>query len=128
MKPLRPRERAFAFFGGIALVAGSLLLMLASGDSHTPLPVQQALAPVVVVEQPPAAPVEYTANAVRLKVGRIHIDALVITLGVDAAGIMQSPDNPTDAAWYDFSPKPGNAGNVVMAAHVDFAGYGPAVF
>src|SRR5690348_9434053 len=101
MKGLRGRDRAFAFFGGIALVAGGLMLMLASGRpgprTATVQPdATEAIAPIVVTEaeqqsQPPAVSVEHTANVVRIQIGRIHVDAPVVKLGVDAAGIMQSP-------------------------------------
>jgi LPXTG-site transpeptidase (sortase) family protein len=51
-----------------------------------------------------------------------------MVLGVDGNGTMQSPTNPVDVAWYRFSARPGQVGNMVMAGHVDYANYGPAVF
>jgi LPXTG-site transpeptidase (sortase) family protein len=52
----------------------------------------------------------------------------VVVKGVDAAGVMQSPDNAFDTAWYDFSAKPGYGGNAVFSGHVDYINVGKAVF
>jgi LPXTG-site transpeptidase (sortase) family protein len=59
---------------------------------------------------------------------KIGVDAPLVTKGVDASGLMQVPDNPEDVAWYDFTARPGEGGNIVLSGHVDFRGYGPAVF
>ena len=83
----------------------------------TPAP-DTALAPAPA----PVSPV------VRVNIPRIAVDAGIVTLGVDPNGTMQAPATPTDAAWYRFSAKPGQVGNVVMAGHVDYLNYGPAVF
>jgi LPXTG-site transpeptidase (sortase) family protein len=64
----------------------------------------------------------------RLLVPSLGIDAPIITMGVDTDGTMQSPANPTDVAWYSFSARPGERSNVVMAGHLDYVNYGPAVF
>ncbi|HYM14992.1 MAG TPA: class F sortase [Dehalococcoidia bacterium] len=53
---------------------------------------------------------------------------------VGSDGQMPNPNGPTDVAYYDFSqwPKagglPGKGGNIVLAGHVDYIHYGPAVF
>jgi LPXTG-site transpeptidase (sortase) family protein len=41
---------------------------------------------------------------------------------------MQSPDGPTNVAWYSFSGKPGHGSNAVFSGHVDYIHYGAAVF
>jgi LPXTG-site transpeptidase (sortase) family protein len=47
---------------------------------------------------------------------------------------MPNPTGPEDVAYYDFSQwpglggVPGAGGNVVLAGHVDYINYGPAVF
>lgn len=48
--------------------------------------------------------------------------------GVDGNGQMDVPDNVTDVAWYEYGPRPGEAGSAVLAAHVDLAGRGYGVF
>ena len=41
---------------------------------------------------------------------------------------MAAPDGPDDVVWYEFTAEPGSGGNAVFGGHVDFVGYGPAVF
>jgi LPXTG-site transpeptidase (sortase) family protein len=69
---------------------------------------------------------------------------LIPSIGVDAPftyktvpypnGQMPNPNGPSDVAYYDFSSwagmggVPGLGGNVVLAGHVDYINYGPAVF
>jgi LPXTG-site transpeptidase (sortase) family protein len=56
------------------------------------------------------------------------VDAPISNKGVGRDGIMENPNGPEDVAWYDFSARPGGGGNVVMSGHLDYAGYGDAVF
>ena len=68
------------------------------------------------------------APLARLVIPDAKVDATVITLGIDANGVMQSPDNAYDVAWYDFSARPGFGGNAVFSGHVDYHDVGAAVF
>ena len=86
-------------------------------------------APTPTVELPPPseAPIDVIA------IPRFGVEASIITLGVDAQGVMETPDGPVNVAWYDFSARPGFApgvagGNAVFSGHVDYYNYGPAVF
>jgi LPXTG-site transpeptidase (sortase) family protein len=56
------------------------------------------------------------------------VDAPLVAKGIDGAGRMQVPDSPEEVAWYQFSSWPGEGGNAVLSGHVDYHGYGPAVF
>ena len=87
--------------------------------------------PAAPTEAPVAAsptPAPSTAAVVRIKAPSIGVDAPIVTLGLDAKGIMADPPDPVSVVWYDFSAHPGYAGNVVLAGHVDYHNYGPAVF
>lgn len=75
---------------------------------------------------PTAPPSE--ASIAELAIPRFDVTAPVVVRGVDSQGIMESPDGPTDVAWYNFTAKPGFGGNAVFAGHVDYINYGPAVF
>ncbi len=68
------------------------------------------------------------SSIVRVRIPRVGIDAPIETKTVDGTGAMQNPHGPESVAWYDFSAKPGNVGNIVMAGHVDYYNDGPAVF
>jgi LPXTG-site transpeptidase (sortase) family protein len=69
-----------------------------------------------------------TAPIVRISAARVGINAPVEVLTLDSAGAMADPSTPNAVAWYDFSARPGQLGNVVFAGHVDYERYGPAVF
>jgi LPXTG-site transpeptidase (sortase) family protein len=88
-------------------------------QSPVPSPTAAAAAPT---------PAPSTAPIVRIKAPSIGIDAPIVTLGLDSAGIMEDPPDPVSVVWYDFSAQPGYTGNVVLAGHVDYHNYGPAVF
>ncbi len=85
-------------------------------------PVAPTVEPALPTPAPSKAPV------VRIKAPSIGVDAPIITRGLDAAGIMQDPPDPVSVVWYNFSAQPGYTGNVVLAGHVDYHNYGPAVF
>jgi LPXTG-site transpeptidase (sortase) family protein len=76
----------------------------------------------------PAWPPPSEKPLARLVIPAAEIDAPVVIKGVDATGVMQSPDNAYDTAWYDFSAKPGWGGNAVFSGHVDYIRVGKAVF
>jgi len=78
---------------------------------------------------PPTAAVPITdAPLARILIPNVEIDAPIVVKGVDAQGVMQSPDNAYDVAWYDFTARPGSGSNAVFAGHVDYVNVGPAVF
>jgi LPXTG-site transpeptidase (sortase) family protein len=123
---------------GLALImAGAAIVayaLLASEEDTAQAPVTALPAPADVVASPVPTPTlapHETPNpsaVVRLAMPTLGVDAPVVTLGVLPDGTMDSPHTPTDVAWYRFSAKPGDTGNAVFAAHVDYVRYGPAVF
>jgi LPXTG-site transpeptidase (sortase) family protein len=70
----------------------------------------------------------------RLVIPKIGVDAPFSVKQVGTDGQMPNPNGPEDVAWYDFSQwpglggLPGKGGNTVLAGHVDYINYGPAVF
>ena len=64
---------------------------------------------------------------VRVRAPAAGIDAVVTGSGLDAAGGLAVPADPSVAGWYASGPRPGQAGPAVLAGHVDWAGR-PAVF
>jgi LPXTG-site transpeptidase (sortase) family protein len=75
---------------------------------------------------------EFTGT--RLIIPSIEVNAEFTQKVVGTDGQMPDPNGPEDVAWYDFSQWPGlggipdKGGNIVMAGHVDYINYGPAVF
>lgn len=76
---------------------------------------------------PTVEPVAIGATT-RLQIPAIGVDAAIEVKSLDPDGAMQAPGAPDVVAWYDFSATPGTSGNAVLAGHLDYAGYGPAVF
>lgn len=70
----------------------------------------------------------------RLVIPSVGIDAPFSYKVVGTDGQMPNPDGPEDVSYYDFSQwplkggLPGKGGNIVLAGHVDYIRYGPAVF
>jgi LPXTG-site transpeptidase (sortase) family protein len=77
---------------------------------------------------PPGDPRLAALDIHRLVIPDIGVDAPIIVLGLLPDGTMASPDGPDEVAWYTFSAKPGEIGNVVMAGHLDYINVGAAVF
>lgn len=73
-------------------------------------------------------------NGSRIIIPKIDVNAEFSLKVVGGDGQMPNPNGPTDVAYYDFSQwpglggLPGAGGNVVVAGHVDYINYGPAVF
>lgn len=71
----------------------------------------------------------------QLSIPAIHVDASVMDVGKTAQGLMDAPvsqalNSPywTRVFWYAPGAAPGQAGNAVIAGHVDRVGGDPAVF
>src|SRR5437899_3826342 len=71
----------------------------------------------------------------RLRVPNLHVDAPVINVGATASGAMDAPTSKainspywTSVFWYALGAAPGQAGNAVIAGHVDRVGGDPAIF
>src|SRR4029079_11588168 len=70
----------------------------------------------------------------RLIIPKIGINAEFSVKEVGTDGQMPNPNGPEDVAYYDFSQwdglggLPNKGGNIVLAGHVDYIRYGPAVF
>jgi LPXTG-site transpeptidase (sortase) family protein len=99
----------------------SLKTVVGFGQFSTPTP---GPTPTPSSQFPPGS----NAAITRLVIEKAKIDAPIVTKGVSADGVMQSPDNASDVAWYDFSAHPGFGSNAVFAAHVDYIHVGEAVF
>jgi len=54
---------------------------------------------------------------VRLVIPAIDVDAAVEYVGLTPQGAMAVPAGPTDVAWFDLGPRPGEVGSAVIAGH-----------
>jgi LPXTG-site transpeptidase (sortase) family protein len=53
----------------------------------------------------------------RLIIPEINVDAAIEYVGLTQQGAMAVPAGPTDAAWFDLGPRPGEDGSAVIAGH-----------
>lgn len=70
-----------------------------------------------------------------LRIPSLHIDASILNVGTTPTGQMDAPvskaiNSPywTSVFWYQKGAAPGQAGNAVIAGHVDRVGGDPAIF
>ena len=71
----------------------------------------------------------------RVRIPALNVDAPVINVGASDRGVMDAPTSKalhspywTSVFWYAPGAVPGQAGNAVIAGHVDRVGGDPAVF
>jgi LPXTG-site transpeptidase (sortase) family protein len=64
----------------------------------------------------------------RLKIPRINVDAAVEDVGLTPGGAMDVPKGPSDVAWFDLGPRPGEVGSAVIAGHEGWKDNIAAVF
>jgi LPXTG-site transpeptidase (sortase) family protein len=126
--------------GALATVIaiGALVVVIDQATSPAPAAPSGIAPPIATPVRTTPAALESTAvlgatpppaaAPVRLIIASIGVDAPLTVKGLDAQGNMELPDGPEDVAWYGFSARPGQEGNVVLSGHLDYHDYGPAVF
>lgn len=122
--------RAHAFIAAIAAagLVAVVLVLATRGDDEGPTAAVATATPAFIAVATTPAPSAAPAAPVRIVIPDIGVDAPVTPKGIDASGVMEPPDGPEDVAWYSFTARPGEGSNAVFSAHVDYHGYGPAVF
>ncbi len=71
-----------------------------------------------------------TSQPVVLEIPAIDVQSPLLTLGknMDGTIAVPSPDDADKAAWYEYSPTPGQQGSSVIVGHVDNVEGGAGVF
>lgn len=64
----------------------------------------------------------------RLQIPKIKVDASVESVGITAAGAMDTPRDRFNVAWYNQGPRPGERGSAVIDGHLDGENQTEAVF
>jgi len=125
---MSPRHRAGAphrwarhilLFVGVPLVSLSVTFLLLY--VYVPVRYQAppaALAAQPVLAQPPSGTsLPVVAAPTSLVIKNIAVDAKVKPVGLTVDGDMAIDNNAQELAWYQLGPKPGEAGNAVIAGH-----------
>jgi Sortase domain len=108
--------------GGVAMVGFAI-----AAQVHAPQPGQAAAG---AIGGPAHGPWLRRSVPVSVAIPAIGVNSRLLHLGVTADGSIQVPSLDTqanDAAWYEYSPTPGQIGASVIEGHLDSYG-GPAVF
>ena len=90
-------------------------------------PAVPVLSPLPTPRGPEATGLGPLELPVRVRIPSIGVDAPIETVGIEADGTMGTPKSFSDVGWYGYGPTPGQAGESVLAGHVDSV-HGPAVF
>jgi sortase (surface protein transpeptidase) len=113
-----------ATFIGIAIASQER----APSPSPSPVVSREALAHPRVERQEASLT---RSNPVRLNIPAIDVHSAVQSVGLDDDNAIEVPapgPHYNDAAWYKYSPTPGELGPAIIVGHVDSAAEGPSVF
>ena len=135
------RARVLGAAGVVLLVAAVIAIVIGvRAQRHAPQPPTSAGSPVAVVPSssaPGGSPSSTTRGPIlarslptRLDVPAIGVHSSLLRIGLDSAGMIQTPPLGPDshAYWLTVSPTPGQLGPATIIGHVDSAADGPAVF
>jgi hypothetical protein len=148
------RGRIAALAAGVALIAGggSALGLAVAAQRHAPQPgpAQAGAIPALSTSTSPApgkarssgsttqssgiqGPVLAQSPPVSISIPAIGVASKLMEVGLNANGTIQVPplnDPPlsNEAAWYKYSPTPGQPGPSIIEGHVNSASEGPLVF
>jgi hypothetical protein len=90
----------------------------APAPASAPAPTGAEAAPAA--DRPdPVVPEAGPDDPARIRVGSIEVDAPVVPVGVDDAGLMEVPEDVRTIGWYRFGAAPGEDGSAVLSGHVD---------
>jgi sortase (surface protein transpeptidase) len=129
-RPRRPWAVAVVAAGVVILSGATAGLVWASHTGRpavTVLKVRHVAVPQGFRAQAPAPTAALAALPVSLTIPAIGVQTNLIHLGLASDGTLQVPSTTTVAGWYTGSPRPGDVGAAVIAAHVDSQA-GPGVF
>lgn len=94
----------------------------ANPTAPSPAPTSTLDVPVTSAQLGEVAP---TVTPTGLRVADLGVDMPVTPVGLAGDGQMELPTDPAVAGWYRFGPDAAStAGNIVLAAHVDYPGWG----
>ena len=130
--PLRPRgwfrARLAGLSGALLILVGAIAVAVAIGaQQHAPQPGRSAAGDVGSSARGPWL---RRSRPVSVEIPAIGVDSKLLRLGKNANGTIAVPSltaRISRAAWYKYSPTPGQIGTSVIEGHVDTY-QGPAIF
>lgn len=129
--PRRLRARLAGLAGVVLLIGGATTIGIAAlSQRHAPQPGAGAAGVIGQSVRGVRGPWLRRSVPVSVDIPAIGVRSELLRLGVNADGSIQVPSLTTsadEAAWYKYSPTPGEIGASVIEGHVD-SYQGPAVF
>lgn len=152
------KGRIAALAAGVALIAGggSVLGLAVAAQQHAPQPtpaqvgaipapapfhggttpnpgMAQGSVSTATAGPPIQGPVLAQSLPVSISIPAIGVTSKLMQAGLNTDGTIQvpplnAPPLTNEAAWYKYSPAPGQIGPSIIEGHVDSARYGPSVF
>lgn len=123
-----PLARVTGLAGTLLLLGGAVAIGVAIvSQQHAPQPSTAAAGVIRSAGRGPSLP---RSVPVAVDIPAIGVRTRLLRLGVNGDGTLQVPSLPAQAglaAWYKYSPTPGQIGTSVIEGHVDSYA-GPAVF
>ena len=65
---------------------------------------------------------------INIKISSINVDSSFEYVGLTPSGEVDVPKNPSNVAWFNFSPQPGEIGNSIIVGHYGWKDNIPSVF
>jgi hypothetical protein len=126
-------RRIAGLTGVLAVIGGGWALgVAASTQQHAPQPAPSA-AGTIGPDHPPAGSGKLSlprSEPVWIDIPAIGVQSNLLRLGLNPDGTIQVPPlfaQPSQAAWYRYSPTPGQIGSSIIEGHIDTY-QGPSVF
>ncbi|MBI4226014.1 class F sortase [Candidatus Roizmanbacteria bacterium] len=110
----------------LLILAG--LLIFAQTDSALEEKSINFYPPPTTIATPTATPTPTIVQPASVSIPKIQVAAPIEPVGTDENGKMQLPQDINVVGWYSLGSKPGEAGNAVIAGHLDSATGEGAIF
>lgn len=116
--------------GAVLGLVGLTLLGVAAASQVQPAAPAHSAAGVGADKPPPAVHALPQSNPVSISIAAIGVSSSLVYEGKNPNGSLQIPTGADvdRAAWYKYSPTPGEYGASVIEGHVDTVKSGPSVF
>jgi LPXTG-site transpeptidase (sortase) family protein len=113
-----PAKLSFFLIGVEGIIFSAIIIFFLIPD----LFIQSAYAKIVLPSNNSTSSVVSVKKVIakiqpRLKIPKIKVDAILESVGLTPDGAVGVPKGPTNAAWFNISPKPGDSGSAVVTGH-----------
>lgn len=125
-RPVKTTVRRLLLFVGVPVVACSVTIFVL----YASRPSQPEAQPPATTKSTvtPSATAPKVNLPSRLEITGIGVDTMVAPVGLADNGDMDIKENPSEVAWYQYGPRPGQIGSAVIAGHYGWKAGRASVF